>query len=48
VGVVVLGQPLEFRRWPGGLFGLLRHDYRAFLRKVLFSASVMVQAVLQR
>ena len=45
VGVVILGQSLEFRRWPGELFGMLRHGHRAFLWKVLFSASVMVRAV---
>jgi hypothetical protein len=27
-------QPLQFRRWPGELFGMLRHSHRAFLRKV--------------
>jgi hypothetical protein len=45
VGVVVFGQPLEFRRWPGELFGMLRHGHRAFLWKVFFSASVMARAV---
>ena len=45
VGVVVLGQSLEFRRWPGESFGMFRHGHRAFLWKVLFSASVMARAV---